>query len=298
MKAFDRRVLLKSAAGLAMGGGIHALANSALAADGTAKRSTPKMRFGLVTYMWGADWELPTLLKNCETAHADGVELRTGHAHGVEPEISAQKRTEVKQRFADSPITLIGMGTNQDFHHPDSKVLRASIDRAKKFIKLSHDIGGTGVKVKPNDLPKEVPHEKTIEQIGKSLNDLGAFGAELGQQVRLEVHGQCSPLPTIAAIMRVADHPNVRVCWNSNAEDLHGEGLEHNFHLVEKRLGATLHAKPLDTKKYPFPKLFNLLQAIHYTGWVLIEANTQPSDRVAALAHQRQVFDKLVGTAL
>ena len=30
------------------------------------------MQLGLVTYMWGADWDLPTLIKNCEaTGFAD-----------------------------------------------------------------------------------------------------------------------------------------------------------------------------------------------------------------------------------
>ena len=58
--------------------------------------------------------------------------------------------------------------------------------------------------------------EKTIEQIGKALNELGSFGEGWGQQIRLEVHGQCAELPTIKAIMEIADHPNVAVCWNCN----------------------------------------------------------------------------------
>ena len=62
--------------------------------------------------------------------------------------------------------------------------------------------------------------KKTIEQIGKSLNELGAFGADHAQQIRLEVHGQCQRLPIIKQIMDIADHPNVAVCWNSNPEDL------------------------------------------------------------------------------
>ena len=129
--------------------------------------------------MWGADWDLPTLLANCEKAGVLGVELRTTHAHGVEPSMSADERREVKQRFADSPVMLVGLGSNEDFHDADAQSLKTSIDRAKDFIKLSHDVGGSGVKVKPNDLPKEVPQEQTIEQIGKALNELGAFAAEL-----------------------------------------------------------------------------------------------------------------------
>jgi len=294
MTHFDRRDFLRSTA--AMGAaqfGLGALTRATCAADAKATAAPPKMRFGLVTYMWGADWDLPTLLRNLETAQTYGVELRTQHAHGVDPEISSGKRQEVRQRFADSPITLVGLGCNECFHHVDPKVLAASIERAKAFIQLGHDVGGSGVKVKPNDLPKEVPQEKTVEQIGKSLNLLGAYAADLGQQLRLEVHGQCAPLPIIASIMQVADHPNVRVCWNGNDQDLQGDGLEHNFHLVEKRLGDTLHAHDLGGKKYPYAKLFELLKGAHYRGWVLIEASDQPPDRVAALIEQRKIFEKL-----
>jgi sugar phosphate isomerase/epimerase len=273
---------------------VYASGSSVCGADSDNVAGTAKMRFGLVTYMWGSDWDLPTLLTNCEKARALGVELRTGHAHGVEPGISADKVREVIHRFQDSPVKLIGLGSNQDFHHVDPKKLRASIERAKEFIKLSHAIGGSGVKVKPNDLPKEVPQQKTIEQIGRALNELGAYAAEYGQQVRLEVHGQCAPLPVIAGIMQVAEHPSVAVCWNCNPQDFQGEGLEHNFRLVQKRLGATLHARQLDGKQYPYPQLFKLLTGIQYNGWILIEANDMPADRVAALAGQRQAFDKLI----
>ena len=113
------------------------------------------------------------------------------------------------------------------------------MEAAKAFVQLSHDCGGSGTKVKPNDFHKGVPHEKTIEQIGRSLNVLGKFAADLGQQVRLEVHGSCCHLPVIKQIMDVADHPSVGVCWNCNsATDLDG-GLEANFNLVKNRFGAT-----------------------------------------------------------
>src|SRR6476659_6989726 len=94
----DRRGFLRSATALAAVGLVPVSRLSALAAekDGPFVASP---QFGLVTYMWGADWDLPTLLANCEKTGALGVELRTGHAHCVEPGISANKCREVKQRF-------------------------------------------------------------------------------------------------------------------------------------------------------------------------------------------------------
>lgn len=286
--SLDRRQFLEGSA--------VAVALAASACPLAAKESRAgRMRFGLVTYMWGHDWDLPTLLTNCQKAGADGVELRTTHAHGVEPNLNAAQRREIKSRLADSPVEVVGLGSNEDFHDPDPKSLAASIDAAKAFIKLSHDIGTSGVKVKPNDLPSEVAKEKTIEQIGRSLNELGAYAADLGQQVRLEVHGGCAHLPTIAAIMDVADHPSVAVCWNCNPQDLEGEGLAHNFRLVEKRLGRTTHVHRLGKDEYPNAELFKLLKAANYDGWVLIEDNVIPEDRIAALAAERQAFDRLCG---
>ena len=145
-----------------------------------------EMRLGLVTYLWGQDWDLDTLIKNCETAKLLGVELRTTHAHGVEPSLTPEQRAAVKARFADTPVELVGIGSNENYDSPDPEKLKMSIEATKAFIKLSHDVGGSGVKVKPNSFHEGVPHEVTIEQIGKSLNTLGAFGADYNQQIRLE----------------------------------------------------------------------------------------------------------------
>jgi sugar phosphate isomerase/epimerase len=291
----NRRTFLSSTGSIAVAGVAVGFGGAACqSAEKVDNREKSNLQFGLVTYMWGADWKLPELLANCEKAGAAGVELRTTHAHGVEPEISASQRREVKRQFADSPITLVGLGSNEDFHDVDRNSLQTSIERAKAFIKLSHDVGATGVKVKPNDLPSEVEQQKTIEQIGNALNKLGAFAADYGQQVRLEVHGQCAPLPIIASIMRVADHENVTVCWNSNPQDLNPPGLEHNFNLVKERLGATVHARQLHGQQYPYADLFMLLKRARYNGWLLIEAGDMPVDRVAALAHERRAFERLL----
>ena len=36
-----------------------------------------KLKFGLVTYLWGKDWDLPTLIANCEETGVLGIELHT-----------------------------------------------------------------------------------------------------------------------------------------------------------------------------------------------------------------------------
>jgi len=260
-------------------------------------RSATQMKLGLVTYQWGKDWDVPTLIGHCEKTNLLGVELRTTHKHGVEPSLNARQRLEVRQQFANSPVRLVGIGSNENFDNPDPGTLKKAIEATKEFIHLSHDVGGTGVKVKPNSFHKGVPREKTIEQIGRSLNLLAAYGQGYGQQIRLEVHGQCSPLPIIKQIMDIADHPNVAVCWNSNSQDLDGEGLEYNFNLVKDRFGDTVHIRELDIGSYPYQSLMNLFVQMSYTGWILLEARTTPKDRVQAMHGQYRVFSTMLANA-
>jgi hypothetical protein len=263
-----------------------------------AEKAAGQIRLGLCTYQWGANWDVPTLIANCEKAGVLGVELRTEHKHGVEPSLAPQQRQEVKQRFADSAVTLVSLGSNQCFDSPDPEQLNRSIEGAKAFLQLSHDCGGGGVKVKPNDLHPDVPHEKTIDQIGRSLNILGKFAADLGQQVRLEVHGSCAELTTIKRIMGVANHPSVAVCWNCNADtDLADKGLDCNFDRVKNRLGSTLHVHESSWGGYPYPQLFMLLAKAKYSGWTLLECSSRVDDGVASLAQQRQWFEQTIAKA-
>ena len=290
MKPINRRLFLQTTA-LATAG-----VAAGCASRGTGLSGRPAtMRFGLVTYLWGKDLAVPDLLATCEQAGVFGVELRTEHAHRVEPGLSRAERADVKRRFADSPVTLVGYGSNARFHDAEPAKLQANIELAKQYIRLMHDCGGSGVKVKPDGFPPGVPREKTIEQIGRALNEVAAFGADYGQEIRVEVHGAgTSEIPVMKAIFDLADHPNAKICWNSNAQDLQGAGLEANFSLLRSRFGAIAHVRALDSTAYPFPSLLRLFKASDYRGWVMLEAHTNPpADLVAALTAQRELFDKL-----
>jgi sugar phosphate isomerase/epimerase len=264
-----RRTFLKSAALAA------AVVPFAAAADAkpqpTFITGKPKMKLGTVTYNIAKDWDVPTIIKNCTETKFEGVELRTTHKHGVEVNLSKEQRAEVKKRFADSPVELMGLGSAFDYHTPDQQKLRADIAATKEYIVLAQDVGASGVKVRPNGFAKDILKEKTLEQIGKSLRELGEFGAQHGQQIRLEVHGSETQFPPhIKTIMDVADHKNVGVCWNSNQTDLDGDGFDHNFNLLKNKI-LTVHMRDLYLDEYPFRKLLNGLNQIGFTGYCLAE---------------------------
>ena len=248
-----------------------------------------KMRLGLVTYNLAKDWDLATIIKNCEEARFEGVELRTTHAHGVEVSLSKEQREGVKKRFRDSKVELMGLGSAFDYHTPDPNQRRKDLDATKEYIVLAHDVGAPGVKVRPNALPKEVPKAKTLEQIGKALRELGEFGDGYGVQIRLEVHGsETSLLPNIRTIMDAAHHRNVGVCWNSNQTDLAGEGFDHNFNLAKDKI-FTVHMRDLYLDEYPFRKLLGRLNESGFAGFCLAEI-PESKDPVRVMKYFRGLF--------
>jgi sugar phosphate isomerase/epimerase len=229
------------------------------------------MKLGIVTYNIAKDWDLPTILRVCSEVGLEGVELRTTHAHKVEVDLAPEERRKVKAMFDDSPVEIAGLGSAFDYHSADPENVRTSIAGTKEYVKLAADIACPGVKVRPNGLPEGVPVEKTLEQIGLSLREVGGFAADYGVQIRLEVHGRgTSHVPYIRQIMDIADHDNVYVCWNSNRSDMDENGkIEDNFDLVKDKIGLA-HITSLYTD-YPWRVLFRLLQDIGYQGYTLAE---------------------------
>ena len=255
-----------------------------------------QLKLGLVTYNWGKDWDVPTIIRNCEATGFVGVELRSTHKHGVEVTMDEKNRERVKKQFADSNVQLVGLGSACEYHAVDMSVLRANIDETKQFVELCKDVGGTGVKVRPNGLPKERPVAETLEQIGRSLNELGRFAAGYGVQIRVEVHGRgTSDILHMKTIMDVADHSNVVVCWNCNPTDLAGGGLKYNYNLLKDRIG-TVHIHDLRNDNYPWAELFPMLLATDtaaFTGWTLLEEGAVSGDVVGDMHENRQCWGQL-----
>lgn len=250
------------------------------------------MQLGLVTYNWGAEWDLATVIKNCQLTGFAGVELRTRHKHGVEITLSEEQRKEVAKAFANGGIELVGLGSTCEYHSPDKEVLAKNIEETKEFIRLCHDCGGSGVKVRPNGIPDGVPVKQTLEQIGNALNEVAAYGERYGVQIRLEVHGPgTSNLEHIKTIMDVAQHPGATVCWNCNPSDMDGAGLESNFSLVKDRLG-TIHIHDL-ISSYPWRDLFTLLKKADFQGWTLLEEGDQTADPIRVMKYYRLLWETM-----
>jgi sugar phosphate isomerase/epimerase len=276
MNDLTRRGFLASSGATAAAGVLAGTTNARQPAGNAP--AGPRYRLGIVTYNIAANWDVPTILRICRSVGLGAVELRTTHRHGVEPTMSAADRKQVRQRFADAGIDIWGCGTVCEFHDPDRKVVERNIETCRRFVQLVADIGGKGVKVRPNRLPNGVPVERTLEQIGRSLAECGRAAADANVEIWLEVHGTGTAHPPhIRTIMEQCKHPRVGVTWNSNGTDVVNGSVSQYFKLLQPWI-KSCHINELHSG-YPYRELFRLLRETGYDRVTLAEIEGMPDER-------------------
>lgn len=296
-----RRTFLKDgllAAGLGWfggRGGRPALTAAPSGQSGELAVAAPPFKLGLVTYNLAKDWDLATIIENCSMTGFEGVEMRTTHKHGVEISLGKAQRAEVRQRFADSPVRLVSLGTTCEFESPDVALVAKNLEETRRWCELAEDLRCLGVKVRPNGFPKGVPQEATLEEIGRALAKCGDAARDHGVEIWLEVHGQGTELPpNIHRIMEVANHPSVGICWNSNDTDVVNGSVRPSFDLLKPWLRSchinelwrtespwhtTAGLRPAKgasgfpnwEKPYPWHELFGLFRSAGYDRYTFAE---------------------------
>ena len=291
MASINRRRFLTATTALATGG---VASDPTAAALGAADKAALKFRLGIVTYNIAANWDVSTILKVCKSVGLSPVELRTMHKHGVEPALGQEQRREVRQRFADAGIEIWGCGTVCEFHSPDQAVVKKNIETCKRFVDLVADLGGRGVKVRPNGLPKEVPVEKTLEQIGKALIPCGEAAANANLEIWVEVHGGGTSLPAnIKRVMEHCGHPKVGLTWNSNATDIKNGSVADSFQMLRPWV-RSCHINEI-YNDYPYSELFTRFRETGYDRVTLVEIpqSLEPKEGELLLRYYKGLWTEL-----
>lgn len=234
----------------------------------------PKFQCGLVTYNVAKDWDLKTILEICKKAEIGAVELRTTHKHGVEPSLSKGERDAVKKQFADSGVVFFSCGSACEYHSENAATVKKNVEETKQFLALVKDLGGKGVKVRPNGVGKGHTVEQACMQIGKALVECGKAAGDLGLEIFVEVHGNPTQQPkNMKAIMDACGHKSVGVCWNSNPPDIVNGSIAQSFDLLAPYL-KSCHINDLENDangKYPYRELFKKLTAVGYDRYTFCE---------------------------
>ncbi len=247
------------------------------------------LKLGVMTYTLAEEWDIETIIKMLSETGYQSVELRTTHAHGVEVTLTPGERAEVRKRFEDSPLEEISLASAFQYHYTDQTELKSNIEATKVYTLLAQEIGAKSIRVFPNALPEGVSEEKSMEQIGKALAEVGQFGMDHDVKIKVCVHGnKTASVPVIKKIIDYSESPNVYVNWNCNLNDAEGEGLEYNFNLLKDRI-ISLHMHELWDDRYPYRLLFKLLAESGFDGYCNAEISGN-QDPLRLMRYYRALF--------
>ena len=169
-------------------------------------------------------------------------------------------------------------------------MLKKNIEETKAFIRLCHDVGGSGVKVRPNGLPAGVPVPTRRSSRSASARRSGRVWRRLrrrdspgdsrrGHRTRFQRHARSW----------TSQHPGLAALLELQSRRLGGPGLAANFNRC-KTVSADLHIHDLITT---------------IPGDIVRSAQEEPLRRLDAarrrLAHERpdprdEVLPAAVGT--
>src|SRR5687768_15489877 len=139
------------------------------------------------------DWSLDKILDVAVSNQYNGIEIR-----GIQRELDLGKSPhfnsdasikETRQKFSDRNLKIVGLGSSAAMHHADEAERSKAMDEAKRFIEIADKAGCRFVRVFPNNFPKEVPKEKSMELMTAGLNDLAKFSKGTDVKIVMETHG-------------------------------------------------------------------------------------------------------------
>lgn len=207
MQNFTRRNFIKTSAGL--------IGATFISSPFDFPKKTPLLSFSTLGC---PDWTYSAIVNFAAANGYDGIEIR-----GLQRELDLQKCKEFnsKQNILASTklakekgIKIVDLGSSAQLHHTDVAERLKNLDQAKRFIDLASQLDCPFVRVFPNNFPKEVNHESTIELIAKGLNELGNYAKGSKVFVLMETHGDLVWIRDIEEIMEKVDASNTGIVWD------------------------------------------------------------------------------------
>ncbi len=144
----------------------------------------------------------------------DGVEPRvaSGHKHGIETDIDAAKRREIRSKFAESGIAACCVATSCRYADPNTA--QQMIDETLRCTDLAGDIGAPTIRVFGGQMGVGLSREEAIDLVAKSLGSVADHAASREVIICMETHDAWCDPKNVAEVMKRVNHPAICVNWD------------------------------------------------------------------------------------
>jgi len=232
------------------------------------------------------EWGLREIIAAARQWGYDGVELRAvagsldllGRA-----EFAPEQIATTRKYFADESVEICCVDTSCVFHSPDATERANQVKLALAHAELAAKLRASLIRVFPDKIQSGAQREETRDWIAACLHEVAAHLRD-GVNVGLETHGDFARAECAAEIVKLADHPKVKLIWDVANSVAAGTEIEAAARVVQPYL-AHVHlrdAKPVSESEHWLPVLagagrvsfaeaLTALNELNYDGFVSFE---------------------------
>jgi sugar phosphate isomerase/epimerase len=232
------------------------------------------------------DWDLQTIIDAARKFGYEGIELRALagsldlHSRA---EFTAAQLALTSTYIRNEGLEICCVDTSCTFHSPDASERANQVNIALAHAELAAKLGAPLIRVFPDKIQPGAERDSTRDWIAECLHVVAKQLPD-GVDVALETHGDFARAESAAEIVKLANHPKVKIIWDVANSVAAGNTIEHAGRVVQPYL-AHIHlrdAKPVTTSEYWLPVLAGngrvsfakaraVIRELNYDGYVSFE---------------------------
>ncbi len=188
------------------------------------------------------DWSLDQVVEGMKRHGYQGLEPRIGwgHAAGIEPEMPADVRRAVRERFEKEGLAICCVATGARFATPDPEELETSIEEAVAGIDLAADLGASCIRTFGGPRGSGELHG-IVHRTAEAYQRVMDRAVEKGVRVLMETHDEWCVSTQVREVVERVNHPHLRVLWDLMHTQRFMERPQETFQTIG-HLTAHLHA--------------------------------------------------------
>lgn len=202
----------------------------------------------------------------------EGVELTEYY---FEKPINAEYISKLKHKLHLCGQSLAGTPMSNTFTHPPGDLRDKEIDRVKKWLDLSADLGSPAVRIFAGNAAKGDTEEQARKNVAECIDACCEHAAKRGVFMSLENHGGVvSTADGILDIMKMVKCPWVGINWDSGnfqTEDPYGDLAKIAPYAVTVQHKIEIKAKGKGIEPMDHARAMKILRDANYRGFVALE---------------------------
>jgi len=180
------------------------------------------------------DWNLEETIAGMKRHGYQGLEPRVewSHASGIEAELSAEGRAEVRKQMEGEGLEICCIATSVRMAAPEPENQAKHVEDLKKYIELAADLGCPQIRTFGGQRGRDRELAAIVDYVVEGYMKALPMAADAGVTVLMETHDDWSCSAPVRAVVEQAGHPNLKILWDIMHPQRMLEKPEETFQVV------------------------------------------------------------------